>query len=420
MVSRIKWMGTQMKKEKYLKIVTCLPFILCGSSIAYSQPVVLDDLVLNNVTAGTQKSVLEGSGGAVVGNGSSANIFSTGTVSIGDEAQSSAQSLNLVNSSESTVANGINIWDGQISGAANFQAENSNSNFVVNQINEVNQEQRRSAAVPEYSRPEANTYEEFDRTGSSSFQSSLEQTDSVTDIVANNHSLNTESSGTVDTIILLQAGPDTQASVQGGKGLAVAGTIDATFDAGEIELGLAVGAGISVGERATAGDASIEVGASADTSFSVYGRIELPEFTVGINGAGCGVMQGSCTSNGQTQETSEDITDNSTSFQLVSSDQGNEDYHEIGSTEYRSAFSLNNAQAEYIVVDDSQIDVNSEFTMTLSGSAQSSAKAINVVNSSGSAVANGVNISRTNAGDLSVQSGNIITLTQNNVISHSR
>lgn len=61
-----------------------------------------------------------------------------------------------------------------------------------------------------------------------------------------------------------------------------------------------------------------------------------------------------------------------------------------------------------------------QMLLALSGSAQSNAKAINIVNSSGSAVANGVNISRTNAGDLSVQGGNIITLTQNNVISHSR
>ena len=397
-----------------------LSLLLSGSTIAFSQPVSLDDMTLHQVTAGSESNVLEGSGGAVVGNSSSASIHSVGSVSIEGEAQSSAQSLNLVNSSESTVANGLNIWDGQVAGGAQIEAESGASNFVVNQSNEINQEQRRSAAVPEYSRPEANTYEQLDRTGSESFQASVDQSENVTDLVTSDHSLNTTSEGTVDTIIVLKAGPDTEVSVHGGKGLSVAGQIEADFDGGEVEIGLAVGAGISVGAGAAAGDASIEVGASADTTVAVYGRIELPEFSVDVSGAGCAVMQGSCTSNGSTTETTTDVTDNSTATNVVTTEQGESEFTESGSTEYRSPFSLHNAQAEYIVVDDSSIDVSSEFSLLLSGSAQSNAQAINVVNSAGSAVANGVNISRTNAGELAAQGGNIITLTQNNVISHSR
>lgn len=407
-------------KTNFVHLAFGISCLIAAPSIAFAQPVALDDSVLNQVTAGTENNVLEGSGGAVVGNSSTASIHSVGSVSIGDGAQSNAQSLNLVNSSESTVANGLNIWDGQITGAGSYQSETDNSNFLVNQTNEINQEQRRSAAVPEYSRPDANTVEQYDRTGTESFQSTLDQTDSVTDLVSNNHTMDTQSSGSVDTIILLQAGPDTQASVQGGKGVAVAGHLDATFDAGEVEVGLAVGAGISVGAGASAGDSSIEVGGSADTTVAVYGRIELPEFSIDVSGAGCGVLQGSCTSSGSTTETTTEIVDNSTASHVVSSDSGDSTMHETGTSEYRSPFSLHNAQAEYIVVDDSSIDVSSEFSMALSGSAQSDAKAINIVNSAGSAVANGVNISRTSAGDLSAQGGNIITLTQSNVISHSR
>ena len=409
-----------IKNNNFVRLAFSLPLLLSVSNIAYSQPVALDDMVLHQVTAGAESNAIEGSGGAVVGNGSTASIHSAGSVSIEGEAQSSAQSLNIVNSSESTVANGINLWDGQISGAAALQAENGNSNFVVNQSNEVNQEQRRSAAVPEYSRPEANTFEQFERSGTESYQSSLDQTDTVTDLVTSDYSQNTTSNGTVDTLIVIKAGPDIEAAVHGGKGLSIAGQVEADFDGGEIEVGLAVGAGITVGAGAAAGDASIQVGASADTTVAVYGRMELPEFSVDVSGAGCAVMQGSCTSEGTTSETTADVTDNSTSTNVVSSEQGDADYQEAGSTEYRSAFSLHNAQAEYIVVDESSIDVTSEFSLVLSGSAQSNAQAINIVNSSGSAVANGVNISRTNAGDLSVQGGNIITLSQNNMISHSR
>ncbi len=403
-------------KHNSVRRVIGLSLLISGPTIAYSQPVSLDDMVLNQVTAGAENNILEGSGGAVVGNSSTASIHSVGSVSVEGEAQSNAQSLNLVNSSESTVANGLNIWDGQILGGATFEADNADSNFMVNQTNEINQEQRRSAAVPEYARPEANTIEQLERTGSTSTQVNLDQTDTVTDLVTSDYTQSTTSNGTVDTIIVLQAGPDTEASVHGGKGLSVAGQLEAEFDAGEIEVGLSIGSGIAVNADAGA----IDVGVNAETEVAVYGRIELPEFSVDVSGAGCAVMQGSCTSSGSTTETTIDVTDNSTASHVVSTEQGNSEYTESAITEYRSPFSLHNAQAEYIVVDDSSIDVSSEFSLVLSGSAQSNARAVNIVNSSGSAVANGVNISRTNAGDVSVQGGNIITLTQNNVISHSR
>lgn len=403
-------------KHNSVRRVIGLSLLISGPTIAYSQPVSLDDMVLNQVTAGAENNILEGSGGAVVGNSSTASIHSVGSVSVEGEAQSNAQSLNLVNSSESTVANGLNIWDGQILGGATFEADNADSNFMVNQTNEINQEQRRSAAVPEYARPEANTIEQLERTGSASTQVNLDQTDTVTDLVTSDYTQSTTSNGTVDTIIVLQAGPDTEASVHGGKGLSVAGQLEAEFDAGEIEVGLSIGSGIAVNADAGA----IDVGVNAETEVAVYGRIELPEFSVDVSGAGCAVMQGSCTSSGSTTETTIDVTDNSTASHVVSTEQGNSEYTESAITEYRSPFSLHNAQAEYIVVDDSSIDVSSEFSLVLSGSAQSNARAVNIVNSSGSAVANGVNISRTNAGDVSVQGGNIITLTQNNVISHSR
>ncbi|MDH5735717.1 MAG: hypothetical protein OEY87_06300, partial [Gammaproteobacteria bacterium] len=165
----------------FVQLTVGCVFLLSGSNIAYSQPVSLDDMTLHQVTAGAENNVLEGSGGAVVGNSSTASIHSVGSVTIEGEAQASAQSLNLVNSSESTVANGLNIWDGQIAGVAELSSASDAGNFVVNQSNEVNQEQRRSAAVPEYSRPEANTYEQIDNTGSASTQVTIDQTDTVTD-----------------------------------------------------------------------------------------------------------------------------------------------------------------------------------------------------------------------------------------------
>jgi len=74
------------------------------------------------------------------------------------------------------------------------------------------------------------------------------------------------------------------------------------------------------------------------------------------------------------------------------------------------------AQAEYIVVDDSSLTVDTSFTLALMGSAQSNIKGMNVVNATGSAVADGVNIARTSG----LANGGVMNLTQSNVINHSR
>ena len=87
-----------------------------------------------------------------------------------------------------------------------------------------------------------------------------------------------------------------------------------------------------------------------------------------------------------------------------------------GTENVRSPFEIEDAQAEYIVVDDSKIDVETNYGITLAGSAQSNLRALNAVNAAGSAVANGVNISRTPT----VTGGQVMALSQQNVIRHSR
>ena len=86
------------------------------ASAAHGAAAPLTDETLDAVTAGTAQPLA--SGGAVVGNNSSAVIDITGTLNLSGEAQSGARGLNVVNSSESTVANGVNVWDGKLDAAA--------------------------------------------------------------------------------------------------------------------------------------------------------------------------------------------------------------------------------------------------------------------------------------------------------------
>lgn len=407
-------MGMQHVNKSFLSL-SCL---FLSASLAQAAPIALNDNVLDTVTAGSSES--SGSGGAIVGNSSEATIKQTGGVELGGEVQSSAKALNLVNSAESTVANGVNVWEGN-GAVSNLE---SGLAFSVGQSNVVSQEQRRSASMPSYSRPEADTFVSIDASGSEKHNNYTERNNTLMDVVSNKRIANNTSSAEVDTTIAakVEGGPKDlpkpSVDTNTGKGLAIAGQLDATLDGGEMHLGLAVGGPLVAHpdvDSSDSGYGGMDIG-NEDSDFTLYGRLILPELHIEINGAGCGVAMGSCKSKGTAYEDTLDVRDDSTIDTLVDSAVGNSEFSKVSTEIYRSPFELNDAQAEYIVVDDSNLQVTTTFTLSLSGAAQSGAMGMNVVNSTGSAVANGVNVAKTNQ----VSGGNVLALTQSNLISHSR
>lgn len=412
---------------RFGKTPLILGALLLSVSLAQAAPVSLGDSVLDQVTAGTDST--SGSGGAIIGNSSEATINQTGGVILEGEAQSGAKGLNLVNSAESTVANGVNIWE--VNGA---EPGVDNGQMEVEQSNIINQEQRRSASMPNYSRPEGDTLTVVDRTGSETHNINLDRDNTVMDIQALTSVSHNTTDSYVDTRISGTAGgadgveaPSIDTNT--GKGLAISGQLDAFIDGGELQIGLAVGGAITAfediprdiaGERPAEIYGGMQVGQGGDeatrSDFTLYGRLILPEITIEINGAGCGVAMGSCGAKGVADLATSDTKDDSTMDKEVSSSVGDSQFTDNSTSTYRSPFELNNAQAEYIVVDDSSLTVNTTFNLTLSGSAQSNINGMNVVNASGSAVANGVNIARTSG----ISSGGALGLSQTNVISHSR
>jgi hypothetical protein len=409
---------------RFGKTPLILGALLLSVSLAQAGPVSLGDSVLDQVTAGTDST--SGSGGAIIGNSSEATISQTGGVTLEGEAQSGAKGLNLVNSAESTVANGINIWEvnGTDPGVNDGQAG-------IEQSNIINQEQRRSASMPNYSRPEGDTLTIVDRTGSETHNDSFDRNNNIADTQTVTSNSTTKTTASVNTLIEggLNSGGDTDprgsVTTNPGKGGAGAGIVSLGIDGGEVHVGLAVGGPViaapdvvttvteATGEttRDSYGGMLVE-----GAQLSLYGRLILPDLTIEINGAGCGVVMGSCEAGGETSDGTSNITDNSVMDNEAVSSVGGSEFTDNSSNTYRSPFELNNAQAEYIVVDDSSLTVNTTFNLTLSGSAQSNANAMNIVNATGSAVADGVNIART--GQLS--SSGALGLSQTNVISHSR
>ena len=383
--------------------------------IAVAGPVALEDRALDKVTAGSNET--SGSGGAIVGNSSQATINQTGGVKLSGGAQEGARALNLVNSAESTVANGVNIWDG--AGASDTR----DVSVGVSQSNVIDQEQRRSASMPNYSRPEADTLYREVETGSEARNIVVDRDNTVVDMTSSSRYAKNTSTASVNTLIgggITKTPPDlpeAKVETNAGKGLAIAGQLDAEIDGGEIQLGLAVGGAVSAFQDTDTSDSGfggVEVG-NENSDFAMFGRLILPEITMEINGAGCGVAMGSCNSGGTSEEDTLELRDNSLIDKEVTTTIGNSEYANEITESYRSAFELSNAQAEYIVVDDSSLNVTSTFDLVLSDNAQSNVRGMNVVNATGSAVADGVNVART----LNYQGGQL-GLTQSNVISHSR
>ena len=366
-------------KKKLMAIAIAMS---CGGA-AYAGPTELSFDEMDVITAGSNnhgKPTTAASGGAIVGNNSQADIVLTGAVEVGSEAQSGARALNLVNSSESTVANGVNIWDGS-------QTEPAD----VMQSNSITQEQRRVGSLPIYNRAGANTDETHSSVGSSSGTSDLAISDTQMDTHSTLTTQNTTNKGEVDTVTEVVG-----QKIQSGRGLSASGTADLHIDAGDVSV-------VAEGELFDGGPAA-----------SITVAITLPTLDVSLDGSGCAVLGGSCTSEGTSSRSDSENTDTSTFRTETASSTSDESWNNSGEKSVRSAFEMYDAQAEYIVVDGSSVNSTSDYSVRLSGSAQSDMRALNAVNAAGSSVANGVNISRTSGGGASLM------LSQTNVISHSR
>lgn len=366
------------------------------SAAAHGGPSALSLDDMDRITAGSAAQ-LSASGGAIVGNDSSATLTSSGDVSLDDAAQSNARAMNMVNAAESTVANGVNVFDGRSANGADL---GEGTQFNVTQENQISQEQRRVASVPFYERSEANVDRILDESGSASSSLDLSRMDQITDLHTQTQSRSNESTGSVDALSTILG-----QQVQAGRGLSGAGELEVDFVAGRFDL--TVGGGVTVGSAEFDGEVTI--------------GLELPQFNVQLQGAGCAVQNGSCEATGSFEELIEEVRDNSTLFTLEETSSAEETFSSSLDERIRAPFTLENAQAEYIVVDDSDLSVVSSYIVALTGGAQADVRGMNIVNAAGSAVANGVNVARQDAGSLNIGGGGpVLNLTQSNVINHSR
>ena len=376
--------------------------LLAGTAMAAPQELSADQLEW--ITAGTDSNPPP-NGGAIVGNGSSAELKSAGEVII-DNAQSDVRALNIVNSSESTVANGVNIFSSQALVDGDIvlpdAVDNAVGSYNIEQVNTVTQDQRRLSSLPDYQRG-ANTYSDYAESGTYNSTGSDAEYDQLTDVES--------------TLILDEKTTKGSVTANDGPTLAINAHLnDETFI--EVEFNYpAGGGGDKIGGVFNGGlDYELDTGGitiAADTIIPITVTLEMPSMTLNVDAMGCLAFNGSCEIDGTRTEKTENISDHSTLYTRDEAYTLDKTWDNSGSESVQAAFELQDAQAEYIVVDHSSINIDAAYLVDLSGGAQSGLRAMNAVNAAGSAVANGVNVSV-------AAGGGIQTLSQINTISHSR
>ena len=333
----------------------------------------LTERALDTITAGSASRSSDDPGGVLVAGSSEATVTVTGALTISNTAQQDSRALNLVNSSDSAVANAANVWDGRLpepttpasppsadpagtttnaNGLTDVTADSAKATMTplnVEQSNLVQQDSARSASLRSYVRTEANVDE------------TSKTTRTITDATSE---VNTES------VVLGQ-------TIKGGQGFAGAGSADLEITGGSITITNRIEAEVAEGA----------VGGLTEQSFEWV----LPDLSLHVEGVVCAVAMGSCSASGNFSSTSETTKS------------------------IRGPVAIRDASAEYIVLDGSSLDVTKDYSVTVNGSAMQNARALNLVNAAGSSIANAVNVSRT-----PTTAGFPLNLNQVNVVHQTR
>lgn len=388
------------------------------TSVVQGQPAPLDDHALQKVAAGRVDT-----GGVLVAGSSSARLELGNRLILEQQVQAEARSLNLVNSSSSGVAAGANIWHGSP----------VSTSGQLSQVNTIDQQESPGSVLQGYDRPQGEWHQLASQSQHNSSSRSLDSSRQQSNLVEQQSSNHDQSNSTVNTRQKFSVGDPENGVVQveanTGQGVALAGQLQTVFAGGSAQFGLTAGAGLSVGadiggspaEPLMIGGINLgQTGASAgiqlDAMLSLLATIELPTLELDLQGGGCGVVMGSCSSQGSSEQYDRHFSDTSL---LQSHDERSQTTSSVSSSDelqYRAPLQVEEAQGDYIVVDHASLELISDQELELSDSAQRKVRGMNVVNAVGSVVTHGINIAY---GDSLAGSGELF-LRQSNSLRHAR
>ena len=315
------------------------------------------------------------SSGSIVAYASSADLSSTSQVSIAGSALAGARAVNLINESGTTVAAGLNIWQGS---SDSDLAETSSMPAEVMQVNDITQQESgTSASLANYLRASETSevsVAEGEATSTASTLSTsfnLGLSDMDEDLIA------------IDLKVPASVIPSSKSSSAGAV-VAAAGEAELLVDGGSAALDFGVDiSDANVSIEATSDNGSFLQALSADYGTNLTLDVELPDIAVAVDGALCITGKGG--------------TCSATDTELA-----------------RGAVTAASITAEEIVIDNSSLVASARSSVELTDSAQSEARAIELVNSAGGLLGNGINI--TNLQGDSFQSQEPLVILQDNIV----
>jgi hypothetical protein len=367
-------------KKHWLSLAISAVFLIGGTTLIWAQaanrkPYRLTSRQLDYITAGHTDSSGSSpqSGGVIVASGSQATITNEGSVSLSGGSQQGAKGLNIVDSVGSQVANGVNVWDGQVND------QTTDTTFTVNQKNSILQNQVQAATLQGYTQ------------GKTLYRSAY-ASDQTSESAAYTLQTSTSVDAKPTDAPLLQIGdvvtlrnPTTDATQ--ALGLAAAGKLNVSVDAGQFGLNFSQSASFD-------SKLSKVIETSLSNNVSIGVNWVLPKINIQGDGSGCFTMGGSCMA-----ASNESSMASSTENKLKTAT-----YHSSG------PLSIDKAQAQEIAVGDSTLSAASTYSVLLGDNAQQNVSALNLVNAANSLIANAVNVSRTPSGVP------VLNLNQTNVI----
>jgi hypothetical protein len=409
----------------------------------------LSDGQLSSITAGSDF----GASSAVVANSSSATIRKTGTITLQDSAQSGVKALNVFNSTGGAIGSGINVWDGKLTtdadhftvtqqnnissafaGGAHVSGYSRDPNVTLNDVSlGVNYTNTELGLNLEYAREaqRVDTSYTSDRTFDLSAASAFSHDESKVVNASNNTAFDLTAAAQYarSSTTHASATQNQSANVDAGFGYSNLQSLDLGYLRGSRSSA-------AVNYR-NAGDPSASGSATANTSSATGLGVDYDGLVQAFGGVDAsysnqgafaydqanGTTAAGNLAVGYTNDRSfglnhKEATRASKSLDISATDSSKFNQSAaaeaqqlvadlnyartefgldltIGSLTFDGAMAIDAADAEYIVADNSTLDVTESYGVALGGNAQSNISAMNVVNAVGSVVGLGTNVART-------------------------
>jgi hypothetical protein len=332
-------------------------------------------------------------GGSIVANESKASLTESASISLNESAQADARALSLVNSADATVANGLNVWDGDLENVS-FAGTTG-----IDQANDLLQEYASaSSELSDYRRGGESLYDVQSAADSRAEPDYIKAGFKleVLDPADPDKKLGSYSEG-----LIVPASAIPSSKVPGASGIVAgfAGEADVEYGGGSVHARLAsdgefhysnlaktdASATDFLGFGAVNGSTELGVGLDARFAPTLEIHAELPKLRIQADGAICLANGGECKAG---------ILE-----------------RQIGS------LSIERAEAEHVVIDRSELSTSEDYSISLNNSAQANVRALTVVNAAGGLVSNGVNLSNVRGSALSAPALNVV---QRNVVTQQR